>query len=311
MSVGIALRPADRGQEIRSVGVSFVAIKTATVRDEDGKDETVTAGVTHVHDARHFLVTEYPHLFAREGQTRKRAKAAPPRRTAFRSTSAPTPTWKPLVRLDPRAAPTFTAHITDKAYLAITDQAFGQRGEVETGGALFGIPATRDAPLKIRRAGLPGPKARASESRMHVDCEHVRREALEAEGDGRLDRWIGSWHTHPSADGLPSDNALRFFAWDLRELHHMGRGQGDYIALIVTPNWQSDYTRGCHLNWTRPTLNAWRMYAVADSCRGNPERNPMAKPKTTTPSVTYPKTPKAPAPTIKQTPIETVPVPKP
>jgi hypothetical protein len=44
----------------------------------------------------------------------------------------------------------------------------------------------------------------------------------------------------------------------------MGRGQGDYIALIVTPNWESDYTRGCHLNWTRPTLNAWHMRGVSE-----------------------------------------------
>jgi proteasome lid subunit RPN8/RPN11 len=99
---------------------------------------------------------------------------------------------------------------------------------------------------------------------MHVDCEHVRREALEAERDGGLDRWIGSWHTHPSADGLPSDNDLRFWAWDCRELHHMGREIDSYIGLILTPNWQSDYIRGCHLSWVKPTVHAWRMYPVAD-----------------------------------------------
>jgi proteasome lid subunit RPN8/RPN11 len=111
---------------------------------------------------------------------------------------------------------------------------------------------------------MPGPKARASESSMHVDCDHVRREAVELERNGGLDRWIGSWHTHPSADCQPSRNDLEFFAWDCRELHHMGRGTGDYIALIVTPNWEPDYARGCHLSWVKPTLNAWHMYPVAD-----------------------------------------------
>jgi proteasome lid subunit RPN8/RPN11 len=250
--------------EVRGLSRTMVCTKTTIVTNEHGQQERLKAGVTFIHDPRHWLVQTYPHLFAAAGPTRTRAKAAPRGRTAARAPRPTRPEWKPLVRLDTSAAPTFTAHITDKAYLAITDQAFGHRGEIETGGALFGIPAAKDAPLKIRRAGLPGPKARASESSMHVDCEHVRREALEAERDGRLDRWIGSWHTHPSADGLPSDNDLRFFAWDLRELHHMGRGQGDYIALIVTPKWESDYARGCRLSWVKPTLNAWRMYAVAE-----------------------------------------------
>lgn len=265
MSGAIALRPADKGHEIRSVGASFVATKTITVRNEYGQDETVTAGVTFVHDARHFLVTEYPHLFARVG-ARTQARAAPRRRTTARTTRTPTsaPMWKPLVRLDTGAAPTFTVRLTRKAYLAIADQAFGQRGEMETGGALFGIPAAKDASLKIRRAGAPGPNARASRSSMRPDLEHVRREAFEAERNGGLDRWVGSWHTHPTKNGQPSDSDLRFFAWDCRELHHMGRGTGDYIALIVTPNWQRDYGRDSHLCWARPTLHAWRMYAVAE-----------------------------------------------
>jgi proteasome lid subunit RPN8/RPN11 len=236
MSGAIALRPAGSGHEIRGRdGVSFVAIKTATIRNEYGTEETVTAGVTHVHDGRHFLVTKYPHLFAREG-ARTRARAAPRRRTATSppSTTAPrsAPQWKPLVRLDTRAAPTVTVAITRRAYLEMTDQAFGQRGEVETGGALFGIPAKDGAP-KIRRAGSPGPKARASRSSMRPDLEHTRREAGELERNGGLDRWVGSWHTHPSADGLPSDNDVCFFAWDCRELHHMGRSMDNLGAEVA------------------------------------------------------------------------------
>jgi integrative and conjugative element protein (TIGR02256 family) len=245
-------------------GAMMAATRTTTVTGEDGKPEQLTAGVSRVA-AGHWLTTRYPELFVPEPPRGKRRTAQRPR-CSPRSAQAPAPkrpTWRPLVRLDTRTTPTVTVPLTRRAYLDITDQAFGQRGQVETGGALFGIPAKDGAP-KIRRAGSPGPNARASRSSMHPDLEHTRREALEAERDGRLDRWIGSWHTHPSADGLPSDSDLRFFAWDLRELHHVGRGQGDYIGLIVTPKWKSDYARGCHLSWVKPTLNAWRMYAVAE-----------------------------------------------
>jgi hypothetical protein len=159
----------------------MVATRTATVTGEDGNPERIVAGVTWVHDPRHWLVRTYPHLFAREGAARTRAKAPPRRRSRAGAPARQTqrPMWKPLVRLDLRAEPTFNVRITDKAYLAITDLAFGERGAAETGGALFGIPATRDAPLKIRRAGLPGPKALTSRSRMLPDLEHTRREAAE------------------------------------------------------------------------------------------------------------------------------------
>ena len=69
MSGVIEMRPADGTRlEVRGRDASFVATKTITVRNEYGKDETLTAGATFIHDARHFLVTEYPHLFAREGR---------------------------------------------------------------------------------------------------------------------------------------------------------------------------------------------------------------------------------------------------
>ena len=268
MSGAVALRPADSGHEIRSRdGASFVAIKTATVRNEYGKDETLKAGVTFVHDARHFLVTEYPHLFAREGAATRAKRTIPRRRSAAPATRPPERkprVWTPLVRLDTRDnAPTFTVRIAERAYLPITNQAFSQRGQLETGGALFGIPAKDDAP-KIRHAGAPGPNARSSRSSMLPDLEHTRAEAIERERSGALDRWVGSWHTHPSGDGLPSDRDLRFFAWDCRELHHMVRDMDHYIALIVTPNLQPVWGRDAYLSWAKPTVHAWHMQAVAD-----------------------------------------------
>jgi hypothetical protein len=111
---------------------------------------------------------------------------------------------------------------------------------------------------------LTRPKARATEFSVHVDCEHVRREAAELERRDAIDRWVGSWHTHPSGDGQPSDSDLRFFAWDCRELHHMGRDMDHYIALIVTPNLRADWGRSAYLSWAKPTVHAWHMQAVAD-----------------------------------------------
>ena len=247
--------------EQRSKGRSLVATRTITVKGEDGHPEQLVAGQTFVHDPRHWLVKTYPHLF-RPASDRTRAAKATRRTTASRDRRPPM--WKPLVRLSTSPAATVTVQLSRDAYLGMTNQAFAQRGAVETGGALFGIPASRDAPLKIRRAGEPGPKARASESSMWVDCEHVRREAAELERRGGLDRWIGSWHTHPSTNGVPSDGDLEFFAWDCREWHHWGRSMDNYIALILTPNWESDWGRDAYLSWVKPTLNAWHLQAVSD-----------------------------------------------
>jgi proteasome lid subunit RPN8/RPN11 len=267
MSATIEFRPAHGTRhEVRGVGTSFVATKTITVRNEYGKDETLKAGVTFVHDARHFLVTEYPHLFAREGaRTQAKRPAARPRRSApaTRPSEAKRPMWTPLVRLSTSNAPTLTVQVRRDAYLSMTDQAFTQRGRVETCGALFGIPA-KDGPPTIRRAGSPGPKARATESSVHVDCDHVRRKAAELERRDAIDRWVGSWHTHPSGDGQPSRGDLQFFAWDCREWHHMGRSMDHYIALILTPNLQPVWGRGAYLSWAKPTIHAWHMHAVAD-----------------------------------------------
>jgi proteasome lid subunit RPN8/RPN11 len=266
VSAAVELRPAHfTRQEIRSSGVSFVATKTATVRSEYGNDELLKAGVTYVHNARHFLVTEYPHLFARVGAgTRAKRTVAPNRRSAAPAPEPKRPMWTPLVRINLAAPATFTVHIADRAYVDMGTQAFGQRGTLETGGPLFGIPSNGDT-LKVRRAGEPGPKARASEGSYHPDLEHTRRQAIDLQRRDAIDRWVGSWHTHPSGDGQPSRGDLRFFAWDCREWHHMGRSIDNYVALILTPNWAQDRsTFESYLSWAKPTFKAWHMQAVSD-----------------------------------------------
>lgn len=267
MSGVIEMRPAVGTRlEVRSSDVSFVAIKTITVRNEDGNDELLEAGVTFVHDARHFLVTEYPHLFARVGAATGAKRTAAPHRAApaIRLPEPKRPVWKPLVRITPDAPASFTVHIADRTYVDMGTQAFGQRGTLETGGPLFGIPSNGDT-LKVRRAGEPGPKARASEGTYLPDLAHARRQAIDLQRRDAIDRWVGSWHTHPSGDGQPSRPDLRFFAWDCREWHHMGRSIDNYVALILTPNWAQDRsTFETYLSWAKPTFNAWHMQAVSD-----------------------------------------------
>lgn len=257
-----------RAGRVEQRGAMLAATKTTTVKGEDGKDETLIAGVSRVA-AGHWLTTRYPELFVPEPPRGKRRTSARPRRQARTRAAAPKRTpaaeWKPLVRLDTRTAPTFTVRLSERAYLGVTDQAFGQRGTVETGGALFGIPAAKDVPLKIRRVGVPGPKARATEGTMYFDVEHIRQEAIELEQRGGLDRWVGSWHTHPGTlAGHPSQTDLRSFAWDCRRLRDMGRSMDNYIGLILTPAWHGVYGRDAYLSWVKPTVHAWRMYAVAD-----------------------------------------------
>ena len=254
--------------ELRNAGASFVATKTATVRNEDGKDETIKAGTTWVYGARHFLVVTYPYLFERRGTRAARSAPQRPRRsTPARPARPASPTWKPLVRLSPDPSG-FTVRLSENAYQAMGDEAFGQRHRnIETGGALFGEPAKdSDQRVRVKRAGGPGPKARSGESWMHADTDHYRREAIELHRSGSPLRWIGDWHTHPTVDsGWPSENDLRFFAWNCRELHHMGRSMNHYIGLILTPVRSQDrFTFEHTASWARPTITAWHMQAVGE-----------------------------------------------
>jgi hypothetical protein len=271
--------------------VSFVATKTEIVRNEHGQDETLKAGQTYVHDDAHFLVLTYPHLFKRTDGRPMRQRSRPARQEArtpaprparkLERTLArrPRPRWNPLVRLDPLSAPTFTVQLSQGAYLSMTDQAFTQRGNVETGGALFGIPAgERDDAVKVKQAADPGPRSRSSHGSMHVDCDHIRAEAVDRERRGALARWVGHWHTHPViGSGQPSERDLMFFAWDCRELHRMGRSMDHYIGLILTPNYDTNRsTHEPYVSWAKPTLHAWHMHPVSDDqficTRANVER---------------------------------------
>ena len=51
-------------QEDRSE-VMVVATRTATVRDEDGKEMDIKAGITRIANRDHYLIATYPDLFER------------------------------------------------------------------------------------------------------------------------------------------------------------------------------------------------------------------------------------------------------
>jgi hypothetical protein len=237
---------------------------------------------SRIRDESRLKPSERERLRAERARTRTRAVQDAPARKLERTLAqahTPRPRWNPLVRLDARSAPTFTVRLEREAYLSMVGQAFGQRGAIETGGALFGIPAAeRDDAVKVKQASEPGPRTRSSYSRMHVDVDHIRAEAIDLERRGALARWVGHWHTHPTVrSGQPSEHDLRFFAWDCRELHHMGRSMDHFIGLILTPNWHTDRsTHEPYACWARPTLHAWHMHPVSDDqficTRANIER---------------------------------------
>jgi hypothetical protein len=281
MSVALRSNYQDRSaQRPRMV----VATKTVTVKEEDGTPCRLVAGQDRVLDG-HWLTRTYPDLFAPESEASKyRSKRSSGRGDWRARLNLPDAddrrTWKPLVRLDIWAAPTFTVRLSRRAWDTMTDTAYAERLRSyrlgadrihETGGGLFGIPARdSDDIVTVQDASKPGPATRATASTVHVDLDHIRAEdaALERMGSDR--RWIGCWHTHtttsPSDDAhYPSSRDLQFFAADCREWRLAGRSPQHYIAFILTPTWEQNYrTFERYVSWIRPQLHAWHMQAVAD-----------------------------------------------
>jgi hypothetical protein len=144
----------------------LVATKTTTVRDEDGAQERLTADTSFVQ-AGHWLTTRYPDLFVPGSEWAKYHQAGNTRSSDGRGdwrgqlnlpASDDRPKWKPLVRFQDWAEPTFTIRLTRQAFRDMADLAYAQRLLAyrnqapvnETGGALYGVPAgSRDTTVTI------------------------------------------------------------------------------------------------------------------------------------------------------------------
>jgi Prokaryotic homologs of the JAB domain len=256
----------------RERSATFVATETTVVLGEDGRSEALKAGQTFVHDARHYLVATYPDLFRRVTAPRERPgravqqppAPATPRRTDSSPLQLPRP-WNPLVRLDMAAAPTFTVRIAERVYLAMGDKAYAQRGQVESGGYLFGRASGRASMTVCRTRPLE--RAKATRTSLRFDVSDVLREAKQMHDDtGEPNGWIGLWHAHPVVgDGQPSDADLRVFANQCRSLHEIAGELPQYVALILTPSWNRNQNTCEHYpSWARPTVHAWHMRALSD-----------------------------------------------
>jgi hypothetical protein len=246
---------------------SFVATKTTIARDEDGKDQRLVAGRSFVYDAAHFLVLRYPELFRRtDGRpmaqrsrlTRQTARTPAGGTTRHRPLQLPKP---PLIRRTGHPSGV-TVELRDKAYLAMTDEAFRCRSETETGGGLFGYAYSPKTNLVVvREAFGPGPASRLRYGAATFDAAAIDRQADEYERDGVDKVLLGLWHSHvsPSDPGDPSDTDCETFAKGMRH-----RNLDHYIALILTPTWDRGYGEAARASWVRPTIHAWHMHHVGD-----------------------------------------------
>jgi integrative and conjugative element protein (TIGR02256 family) len=115
----------------------------------------------------------------------------------------------------------------------------------ETGGILLGHSARGRDPIRVSRAGDPGPRAERHPDRFLRDLEHAQRLADEA---WRLERavWIGEWHTHPHGDPRPSARDLETYA---RFLGESELGFDMVVAAIVTPAPGADWAKASITTW--------------------------------------------------------------
>jgi integrative and conjugative element protein (TIGR02256 family) len=111
----------------------------------------------------------------------------------------------------------------------IATQAPASMDGSETGGILLGHE--RGEKITVTRAGDPGPHADRRPDRFLRDLTHSRRLADEAYAqDGSV--WVGEWHTHPAAPGVPSPIDLETYG---RLLADPELGFTRLASIIVTP----------------------------------------------------------------------------
>jgi integrative and conjugative element protein (TIGR02256 family) len=94
--------------------------------------------------------------------------------------------------------------LDDEARMRIILEATRRRF-VETGGPLFGFEAESQDVVVVAALG-PGPRAEHRPRSLTPDREatQVAIQRMHDRGRGRY-RYVGSWHTHPCGDAIPSE----------------------------------------------------------------------------------------------------------
>ena len=120
-----------------------------------------------------------------------------------------------------------TVEVAASALDAIADEAKRSIDGFETGGILLGHDTPRL--ISVRHAGNPGPNAQRGPRNFLRDRDHAQQLADTAWREDSSE-WIGEWHTHPSADLIPSDVDLNSYQ---RHLHDPELHFDRFLAVIV------------------------------------------------------------------------------
>ena len=235
-----------------------VATRSGRV-EYDGGMEEIRAGITWVARG-HEILRKAPHLFgltAVASTTRERV----PRlsddielRTSSRSPIA--------VVLDESARTRIVNEVLEWA----SDHPGEGR---ESGGYLFGrrlrsrsIALDPQEPdlLEVTFAAYPGEGTQRSSHEMRHDSDHALSLARTFGRQGRRERLVGDYHSHPDGDGVPSGGDLR--GW-LRSFQLLG------VQDRYSPHWLlgDEVTPNCYLGvivtrsgfggWTWPQFHVW------------------------------------------------------
>lgn len=122
-----------------------------------------------------------------------------------------------------------TIRIAAEALQTIRSEAQRSVDGRETGGILLGYDSSGTAETLVMQAGGPGPKAERRPDFFLRDREYADRLADDAWLATRS-RWIGDWHTHPTALTSPSRLDLASYATLLSDTE---LGFASFISLIV------------------------------------------------------------------------------
>ena len=242
--------------------MSGMVVATRSGRAEyDGRMEEIRAGITWVARGHEILNTA-PHLFGlpaatKAGATRGRASHLSDAIELRTSSASP-------------IAVVLGESTRTRIVNEVLDWASDYPGEGrESGGYLFGRrlrsrsvalgPKEPDR-LEVTFAAFAGEGTQRSSDNMRHDCDYALSIARTFHKQGRRERLVGDYHSHPDGGGVPSGGDLR--AW-LRSFQLLGVQEDDKREWLlgdeVTPNCYVGVivTRSAGGSWTWPQFHHW------------------------------------------------------